>query len=63
MPEMNGLELLNEIKKHPEWRNIPVIMCTSLSDIDTVKKAAKAGCRHYILKPINKTIGIRQRGL
>ena len=55
MPEMNGLELLYEIKKHPEWRNIPVIMCTSLSDVDTVKKAAKAGCRHYIIKPINKT--------
>ncbi|MEA3360118.1 MAG: response regulator [Thermodesulfobacteriota bacterium] len=55
MPEMNGMELLNEIKKNPEWKNIPVIMCTSLSDIDTVKKAAKAGCRHYILKPINKT--------
>ena len=41
MPEMTGLELLYEIRNHPEWKNIPVIMCTSLSDIDTVKKAGK----------------------
>lgn len=54
MAEMDGLELLHKLKDRPEWKDIPVIICSSLSDIDTVKKAVKAGCRHYILKPINK---------
>jgi CheY-like chemotaxis protein len=52
MPEMDGLELLDRIKERPEWRNLPVIMCTALSDVETVRKAAKAGCRNYIVKPI-----------
>jgi len=52
MPEIDGLELLKRINQHKEWRNIPVIMCTALSDAETVQKAAIAGCRHYIIKPI-----------
>ena len=54
MPEMDGLELLNKIKEHSEWKNIPIIMCSSLADMETVKKAVDAGCRHYIIKPFNK---------
>ena len=54
MPVMNGLEFLNEMKERPEWKDIPVIMCSSLADSETVKKAIKAGCRHYLIKPINK---------
>lgn len=52
MPEMDGLELLKKIKEHSEWKGIPIIMCTCLSDVETVKKAGEAGCRHYVLKPI-----------
>ncbi len=52
MPEMDGLELLAKIKERPEWMDIPVIMCTFLADMETVRKAIEAGCRHYILKPI-----------
>jgi CheY-like chemotaxis protein len=52
MPEMDGLELINKIKGKPGWKDTPVIMCTSMADVETVKKAAEAGCRHYVLKPI-----------
>ena len=38
MPEMDGLELLSKIKEQPEWKDIPVIMCSSLADMETVKK-------------------------
>ena len=53
MPEMNGLELLGKIKEHPEWKKIPVVMCTALADSKTVEKAAELGCRHYVTKPIH----------
>ena len=52
MPEMDGLEFLGRMKEHPEWRYLPVIMCTSLSDLKTVKKAVEEGCQSYIVKPI-----------
>ncbi|MCK5733884.1 MAG: response regulator [Candidatus Latescibacteria bacterium] len=53
MPEMNGLELLGKIREHPEWKEIPVVMCTALSDSKTVEKAVELGCRHYVTKPIH----------
>jgi len=52
MPEMDGLEFLGRLKEQAEWKNLPVIMCTSRSDLETVKKAAQEGCRSYIVKPI-----------
>lgn len=55
MPEMDGLELLLTLKAQPVYRELPVIMCTSLSDLETVRKAAQGGCRHYIIKPIDST--------
>jgi len=54
MPEMDGLELINKIKEQTEWKNIPIIMCSSLADMETVKKAVDAGCKHYIIKPFKK---------
>jgi CheY-like chemotaxis protein len=53
MPEMDGLELLCKLKAQPAHRDLPIIMCTSLSDMETVRKAARGGCRHYIVKPID----------
>jgi CheY-like chemotaxis protein len=53
MPEMDGLEFLGFIKEHAQWKHLPVIMCTSLSDLETVKKALEEGCRSYLVKPID----------
>ena len=38
MPDMDGMELLKFINASSKWKKIPVIMCTSLADIDVVKK-------------------------
>jgi len=52
MPEMDGLEFLTRLKEQAKWKDLPVIMCTSLSDLETVKKAAQEGCQSYLVKPI-----------
>ena len=54
MSGMSGLQLLDKIKTLPDWRDIPVIMCSSLADLETIKKAARAGCKHYLIKPVDK---------
>ena len=51
MPEMDGLTLANKIKTSPLYAHIPVIICTILQDVESIKKAASIGCRHYLLKP------------
>lgn len=52
MPEGNGLELLSLMKSSAKLNGIPVILCTSLSDSENIKKAARLGCRFYIVKPM-----------
>ncbi len=53
MPEMDGLELLDNLKHTREFQDIPVIMCTTHADIEIVKQAVKTGCGDYIIKPVN----------
>jgi CheY-like chemotaxis protein len=50
MPEMDGLTLANKIKTSPAYAHFPVIVCTVLQDVESFKKAAAIGCRHYLLK-------------
>ena len=52
MPEMDGLTLLKTVKTDSRWKNIPVILCTVLQDLDVVKSAIALGCDSYITKPI-----------
>jgi len=60
MPEMSGLELFEKMRDIPEWKNIPVIMCTAIADAETVKKAIRLGCKYYHIKPINPQVLIKQ---
>lgn len=53
MPEMDGMELLAQMKGTRELQNIPIIMCTTKADMDTVKRAVQSGCTDYVVKPIN----------
>jgi CheY-like chemotaxis protein len=56
MPVMSGLDLLTAIKKAPELKEIPVIMCTAVSDMEHVRKACQLGCSDYIVKPVKSDV-------
>ena len=51
MPEMDGLALAARIKTSPCYAHIPVVICTMQHDVESIKRAASLGCRHYLLKP------------
>ena len=50
MPGMNGFDTLEEMRKIPELKSIPVIMLSALIQEDNVAKAKKAGAKDYIIK-------------
>lgn len=53
MPDMNGLEMLKEMKKNREYRDIPVILLTNLgeSKIDMDQELSFAlGIKDYLIK-------------
>ena len=51
MPEMDGIELLSQIKKNPLVNNLPVILLTSKTKIENKLEGLKYGADAYIAKP------------
>lgn len=51
MPEMDGYELCRRIKDHPQWRDLPVILLTSLSDPQDILMGLECGADNFIVKP------------
>jgi two-component system chemotaxis response regulator CheY len=53
MPVLNGIEFISKsVKTHGE-KLPPVVVCSSKSDIDLVRKLITAGIKGYILKPVD----------
>jgi two-component system chemotaxis response regulator CheY len=55
MPNMNGLELLCEIKQSQQWAAIPVLVITPEGGEDAVVEAVNRGAAGYLRKPFNPT--------
>ena len=53
MPVMNGHEMLNRLRKHPDLKNIPVIMVTALCDVEDIATASTYGVADYVAKPFD----------
>lgn len=53
LPKVNGLEVLAQMKKHPEYKRIPVIVLTSSSDSGDILDAYNLGVNSYIVKPVD----------
>lgn len=50
MPIMNGMEMLEEMKKHEEWKNIPVILLTNVGERESIQKVREMGVKNYLIK-------------
>ena len=50
MPRMDGFTLVSEIKKHPKFSKIPVIMVTSLEKDEDRERGLRLGANAYVLK-------------
>ena len=53
MPEMDGNQLLQEIKSTPAWKSVEVILFTGYGDIRGAVDAMRDGAYDYLLKPVN----------
>ena len=63
MPGIDGLELLAEI--HASWPQIPVIITTAHSDLDSAVAAYQGGAFEYLPKPfdLKDLVEVARRGL
>ena len=51
MPVMDGFEMLGKLKAEPEWRDIPVVIISAMSDMDSVVRGIQLGADDYLPKP------------
>lgn len=56
MPVMDGFEVLDRLKADKKTRNIPVIVISAMSDIDSVAKGISLGAEEYLPKPFEPVL-------
>jgi len=54
MPRMGGLEFFQEKLKKQEWKHIPFIFLTAVTDSNETQLARDLGADDYIVKPFNE---------
>jgi two-component system response regulator RpfG len=53
MPEMNGIEFIEQFQIRPRNSHVPVIMVTSIEDRRVRYKALEAGATDFLMKPVD----------
>lgn len=53
MPEMDGYEVLRQLRADPRTRDIPVIFLTAMSSVEEERRGLELGAVDYITKPIS----------
>ena len=53
MPEIDGIEFIQIVKKNKAWKNIPIVILSAVTDRDIIRKSKDMGAIDYITKPLN----------
>ena len=51
MPGKNGYDVITEVKNHPAWSHIPVIITSTSSTKTIIDKCLDMGASDYVVKP------------
>lgn len=51
MPNMNGYELVQAVRKNDAWAEMKLVMVTTESDLHHIQSALEAGANEYVMKP------------
>jgi len=51
MPEMNGYQFIRAVRADARWRDMPIMMVTTETEMEQVVRALAAGANEYLMKP------------
>jgi CheY-like chemotaxis protein len=52
MPVVNGLECVRQLRSHPDFTNVPIVMWSTSRNSQKVEEAYDAGIQWYLEKPL-----------
>lgn len=53
MPGLNGFAVLGAVQDRPEWRDIPIIVISAVSDLQSIARGIEMGAVDYLSKPFD----------
>jgi CheY-like chemotaxis protein/predicted metal-dependent HD superfamily phosphohydrolase len=56
MPEMDGYQVLEQVKGDEDLHHIPVIMISAVEEMDSVVRCIEMGATDYLPKPVNPAL-------
>src|SRR5437867_157122 len=56
MPEMNGYQVLEALAAEPRLRDLPVVMMSSVEEVESVARCIEMGAEDYLFKPVNPVL-------
>jgi class 3 adenylate cyclase len=56
MPEMDGYQVLEALAADPRLREVPVVMMSSVEEVDSVARCIEMGAEDYLFKPVNPVL-------
>ncbi len=53
MPNVDGYQLISTVRSDPQYEELPIIILSSLSQEEDIKKGLSVGANSYLVKPFN----------
>lgn len=54
MPRMNGLELVQAVRRSRDFARLKLLMVTTLNTLERVSEALRAGADEFLMKPVTR---------
>jgi CheY-like chemotaxis protein len=62
MPRLNGYALIEDLRRRPATRDVPVVVMTTRAGEKHENLARRLGVRHYVTKPVDEQTLVRVIG-
>lgn len=53
MPNLDGFEFIKSVRENTQYRDVPIIILTSLSGNAEIERGIKVGANSYVVKPFD----------
>lgn len=54
MPEINGLQLVQMLRRNPDFNDMKIMLVTTMNTLERVTEALGAGADEFLMKPVSK---------